>query len=228
VSDKTGNVVLVVAAHPDDEVLGCGGAIARHADRGGAVETVFVADGATARPGGGARLDHRKAAARRAAEILKTRAPRFLDFPDNRLDGVPLLEVTQALEKIVAEISPAVVYTHHGGDLNVDHRIVHQAVITALRPMPNSKLRGIFAFETPSSTEWATAAIGVGFRPDRFVDISSVMDRKIGALEAYSEEMRPFPHARSLEAVRALARWRGASAGLEAAEAFVTLRWIER
>jgi N-acetylglucosamine malate deacetylase 1 len=228
VSNKAGNVVLVVAAHPDDEVLGCGGAIARHADRGDAVEIAFIADGVNARAGGSAKLDHRRAAARRAGKILKTREPRFLDYPDNRLDGIPLLEVTQAVEKIVAEVSPTLVYTHHGGDLNVDHRTVHQAVITALRPMPDSKIRGIFAFETPSSTEWSTAAIGAGFRPDRFVDISSVMDRKISALEAYSEEMRAFPHARSLEAVRALARWRGASAGLEAAEAFVTLRWIER
>jgi LmbE family N-acetylglucosaminyl deacetylase len=227
-SRKADTAVFVVAAHPDDEVLGCGGAIARHADRGDRVDVLFVADGVTSRPGGKASLEGRRAAARRAAQVLKVRAPRFLDFPDNRLDSVPLLDIVQALERVIAEVAPTVVYTHHGGDLNIDHRIVHQATLTALRPMPNSKIEGLFAFETPSSTEWATPAIGAGFRPDRFIDISSVLERKLAALEAYGEELRPFPHPRSAEAVRALATWRGASAGLKAAEAFLTLRWIER
>jgi N-acetylglucosamine malate deacetylase 1 len=220
--------ILVIAAHPDDEALGCGGTVARHTDRGDTVDIVFVADGVTARPGGAPLLDRRRNAASKAARILNARAPKFLDYPDNKLDSIPLLEITQTIESIAVEIGPTIVYTHHGSDLNVDHRIVHQAVVTAFRPLPNSSLRGLFAFETASSTEWSTAAIGATFCPDRFIDIFSVMSRKTAALEAYADEMRSFPHPRSMEAVRALATWRGTSVGLKAAEAFVTLRWIER
>ncbi len=220
--------VLVIAAHPDDEVLGCGGTMAVHAARGDRVETVFIADGVTSRPAERQTLDRRRAAATRAAEILGAEKPRLLDYPDNKLDRVALLEIAQAIEKVISEVSPTIVYTHHGGDLNIDHRVVHQAAVTALRPVPESALRGLFAFETPSSSEWATTAIGEAFRPDRFVDIAPKLEKKFEALRAYDEEMRPFPHARSVDAVRALATWRGASAGLKAAEAFITLRWIER
>jgi LmbE family N-acetylglucosaminyl deacetylase len=219
--------VLIVAAHPDDEVLGCGGAIARHADRGDAVLIVFAADGETSRTGGEKRLSGRRDCARKAADILKAREPLFFDFPDNRMDTVPLLDVVQQLEKVVADFQPTIAYTHHGCDLNVDHRVVHQATITALRPMPGRPTRGIFAFEVPSSTEWAVAPPSA-FLPTRFVDISSVLDRKIAALKCYEVEMREFPHSRSIESLRALAAWRGASVGLTAAEAFLTLRWIER
>lgn len=216
--------VLIIAAHPDDEVLGAGGVIARHADAGNPVDIVFLADGVTARPGVGG-LERRHDAARRAAQILKANEPVFFDFPDNRLDTVSLLDVVQAVEQVVAKSAPDIVYTHHGGDLNVDHRVVHQAVLTAMRPLPGTKYRQIFAFEVSSSTEWAA---GDAFRPNHFVNVAATLERKIAALEAYAEEMRPFPHARSLEAVRALAAWRGAAAGLHAAEAFVTLRSIQR
>ena len=220
--------ILVIAAHPDDEALGCGGTMARHAARGDTVDIVFVADGVSARGESGEQLKRRRAAARGAAKVLGCREPVFLDFPDNRLDRVELLDVVQAVEACVRDRNPTIVFTHHGGDLNVDHRVVHQAVITALRPMPDRGFSGIFAFETASSTEWSTPAIGEMFRPDRFVDVSGTIEKKMNALKCYDEEMRPFPHARSYEAIRALATWRGATAGLAAAEAFATLRWIER
>ena len=220
--------VLVIAAHPDDEALGCGGTLARHAMRGDTVDILFVADGVSSRGADDAALRRRRDAAQRAAKCMGVNAPRFLEFPDNRLDSVPLLDIAQALEKVLGETGPAVVYTHHGGDLNVDHRVVHQAVMTALRPLPRSMTVGIFAFETLSSTEWATGAIGEPFRPNYFVDITQSLEQKTRALACYDEEMRAFPHPRSPEAVQALVRLRGAASGLDAAEAYMTLRWIYR
>ena len=223
--------VLVVAAHPDDEVLGCGGTVARHAGAGDEVHVLIMAEGATSRAGEGdgdtdftEELEALRSAANGAAEILGTRPPVFAEFPDNRMDTVPLLDVTQRIEQMIADTKPEIVYTHHGGDLNVDHRIVHQAVLTACRPQPNSHVQAIYAFETVSSTEWASPDDDAPFRPVRFVDISDQLETKLKALAAYGGEMRPAPHARSLENVTALATHRGAGVGLKAAEAFIVIR----
>jgi LmbE family N-acetylglucosaminyl deacetylase len=219
--------VLVIAAHPDDEVLGCGATIARHVCNGDSINVLFVADGETSRIGSSPDL-RRHEPAQEACKILGARPPTFFDFPDQRLDSMPLLDIVQRIESIITSLRPTVVYTHHGGDLNVDHRIVHQAAVTALRPLPGSTYRAIFAFEVASSTEWATSAVGEPFRPNHFVDISAFLDTKMKALQAYDGEMRAFPHARSYAAVKSLATVRGANSGLEAAEAFVTLRTLER
>lgn len=218
--------VLVIAAHPDDEALGCGGTMARHALAGHSVDVVFMADGVFSRAA--ADLDVRRDSARKACAILGANAPTFFEFPDQKLDTVGLLEIVQAVEPIIARLRPTVIYTHHGGDLNLDHRIVHQAVMTALRPMPAGIYRAIYAFEVASSTEWTSSAIGEGFRPNHFVDIDATIDRKLDALHAYAQEMRDYPHARSYDALRALAVVRGAGVGLPSAEAFVTLRSIAR
>lgn len=213
--------VLVVAAHPDDEVLGCGGTIARHAAEGDTVHILIVAEGATARgtavAGDVGRL---KDAAERAAGIMGAKAPRLIGLPDHRLDMVALLDVIQPIEKVVRETAPGIVYTHHGGDLNRDHRIVHQAVATACRPLPGSPITRVLAFEAPSSTEWSNPSIGPTFAPTHFVGIADFLDVKRAALECYAMEMRPFPHPRSFEAVIALAQVRGSQVGLTAAEAF--------
>src|SRR4051812_22340157 len=109
--------ILIVAAHPDDEVLGCGGTMVRHAERGDTVDVVFVADGVTARGAtAGEQLDRRRAAAMKAAKALGCRQPTFLDFPDNRLDSVDLLDVVRALERLVRDCKPTIIFTHHGGD----------------------------------------------------------------------------------------------------------------
>ncbi len=222
--------VLVVAAHPDDEVLGCGGTIAKHTAAGDSVRVLTLTDGVGARvatdPGKAMRLiadrKERYAAANAAASLLGATYA-SCDFPDNGMDTVPLLTVVQMIE---AEIGDAeIIYTNHGGDLNVDHRITHQAVLTACRPLPGSKVKQIYAFEVASSTEWASQA-EQAFAPNHFVDISATLDRKMDALSFYDEEMHAFPHPRSYEAVKTLARWRGATVGLEAAEAFMTLRRI--
>jgi LmbE family N-acetylglucosaminyl deacetylase len=219
--------VLVIAAHPDDEALGCGGVIARHTARGDVIDIVFVADGETSRAGAAMRqVSERRDQARAAAELLGAQPPRFLDLPDNRLDSVPILDVVQALAKATTDLRPDLIYTHHDGDLNVDHRVVCQVVLTLHRPLADSTVSEIRAFEVLSSTGWSVPV--ESFAPVCFVDISAALDKKIAALGCYGGEMRDFPHARSYAAVEALARLRGAVAGLPAAEAFAIYRRVER
>jgi LmbE family N-acetylglucosaminyl deacetylase len=150
----------------------------------------------------------------------------LLDFPDNRFDAVPLLELIRAVEAFIAEVKPAVVYTHHCGDLNVDHRRVHEAVLTACRPLPGAPVRRILCGETPSSTEWQAPGF-LPFRPAVFHDVGPTLAAKVAALEAYAGEIRDFPHPRSAEGVRALAALRGAQSGFAAAEAFVLVRCVQ-
>lgn len=221
--------VMVVAAHPDDEVLGCGGTMARHAAEGDRVVCVILGEGATSRHATREEgLDEEAGTLREllgsaacAAEILGTARLETFGFPDNRFDDVPVLDLIKALEPIFDEEQPEVVYAHHAGDVNVDHVAVHTAVLALCRQLPATALRELCFFEVPSSTEWQTPAVARPFVPNWFVDISGTVDRKIAAMEAYTEEIRPFPHPRSSEALRALATWRGASVGVAAAEAFV-------
>ena len=219
-------VVLVVAAHTDDEVLGCGGTIAKHVAEGDTVFAVFLADGVSSRQdiSENEQAD-RNIAACRAHEILGIKKSFMLGFPDNSMDSVPFLDVVQALELIVLKIKPEIVYTHHHGDLNVDHRITHQAVLTACRPQPDTSVREIYSFEIMSSTEWNSPKYE-RFSPCAYVDITNYLDRKIAALSAYEYEMRPFPHSRSVEHLKILARHRGATVGIDAAEAFDVCRMI--
>lgn len=222
--------VLVVAAHPDDEVLGCGGTMAMHAARGDKVSVLILAEGLTSRGTGKGckkRLGELAKAARRANAKLGVSQVELLGLPDNRLDSLDRLDVVQAVETVVARVRPDTVYTHHAGDLNLDHQITHEAVATACRPLPGQCVRQILCFEVPSSTEWRLQGAGAGFQPNWYVDIGKGLDAKVAALEAYAMEMRPWPHARSCEALVHLARWRGASVGVEAAEAFVLGRRLE-
>ena len=220
--------VLVVAAHPDDEILGCGGTIARHAARGDNVSLLFLADGETSRPGAGtADIEKRQAAARKAAEIVGASIFDFADFPDNRLDGVELLTVVRRIEAAIGELAPEIVYTHALADLNIDHQTCHRATLTACRPLPGRSVRRLLAFETLSSTEWSAEAMAVRFCPTLFIDIGDHLAQKLEALDCYDDELPPFPHARSREAVEALARRRGAEVGCPAAEAFQIIREIE-
>ena len=221
--------MLVVAAHPDDEVLGCGGAIAKHAQRGEDVAVCFLSDGVTSRE---SEADHapelhlRRAAALEAAGILGVSEVRFGDLPDNRMDSLDLLTIARAVEVHIREFAPAIIYTHFAGDLNVDHRLTHEAVMTACRPQPTSGVVTVLQFETTSSTEWRAPSASFAFQPDWFVDIDATLDTKLEALDAYAEELRAWPHARSREALEHLARWRGATIGRAAAEAFVLARHI--
>lgn len=220
--------LLIVAAHPDDEALGCAGTIARHVAQGGTAKCVFMTNGVDARGEDDKESVRRAESAYGAARLLGCEQPELLDFPDNAMDSVPLISVVRAIERTIAEFCPDEVLTHHGGDLNVDHRITHHAVATACRPIAGQTVRQIRCFETLSSTEWSPVSTGPAFRPSVFVDISDYLEVKVAALDAYCQEMRPFPHPRSLEVVRAQAAFRGSSAGMRAAEAFELLRRIER
>ena len=199
--------ILVVAAHPDDEVLGCGGYIANQVRSGGEVFVTFLSDGVTSRQGnlGLQEIESRRNAARLASKVLGVSEVSFGDYPDNKIDTVPLLEIL----------------THFGGDLNIDHRIVNQAVLTACRPAPKQGVKKVLFFEVPSSTEWQVPIEGEAFTPTWFEDISETLEIKIKALTVYEHELREWPHPRSVKAVEHLAHWRGASCGVDAAEAFV-------
>jgi N-acetylglucosamine malate deacetylase 1 len=224
---------LVVAAHPDDEVLGCGGTLARLANEGHAVHVLFLADGESSRTSASGDassklIEARNAAADEAGRILGFASVRVRQLPDNRLDTVPLLDIVKLIESVIDETQPQVVFTHHTGDVNVDHRLAHEAVLAACRPQPGHSVRELYFFEVPSSTEWRPPSSAVApFGPTRFVDITQTLPLKLRALEsAYGAELRSFPHPRSLDGVTALARWRGASVGVAAAEAFMVGRQI--
>jgi LmbE family N-acetylglucosaminyl deacetylase len=221
--------ILVVAAHPDDELLGCGGTLVRHAKDGDRVHILIMATGATSRDSGDeAGIAALEKAAAAAASRIGAEPPRFAGFPDNAMDSVELLRIVKAVEEVVDEISPHIVYTHHGGDLNIDHVLTHRAVLTACRPLPDASIEAVYAFETLSSSEWGSADIDPPFRPQHYVDIADTLPAKLVALGAYASEMRPFPHPRSDQAVEALARVRGSEAGVAAAEAFSVLLQVRR
>ena len=224
--------VLVVAAHPDDEVLGCGAAMARHAAEGDPCHVLILAEGATSRddardPGARApELAALREQARKAADILGSRGLEMAGLPDNRMDTVPLLDVVKIVEGAISRVRPTVIYTHFGGDLNVDHRITARAVETATRPLAGNIVKAVYTFEILSSTEWNFSDAFPAFRPNHFVNVEGFVDKKIAALECYQSETNAFPHPRSREAVNALAALRGSQSGLRAAEAFRVVRQI--
>ena len=222
--------MLIFAAHPDDEVLGCGGTIAKQADEGAIIHVAFLADGVFSRAVDQVKMQEelriRRAAAQKACEILGVKSVSFGDFPDNRMDTVPLLDITKALEELIAVHQPEVVFTHHAGDVNIDHRRMHEATVTACRPQRGHPVKTLLCFEVPSSTEWQLPGSAPVFAPNWFVDISYTLDRKFAALDAYAAELRDWPHPRSRQGVEHLARWRGATVGVDAAEAFMLGRQL--
>lgn len=226
---RVGHRVLIVAAHPDDEVLGCGGTMALHAEAGDIVSILILGEGLTSR------APSRESAsrddmpdlqhdARAAARFVGVEDVTLLDFPDNRFDSVPLLDIIKAIEREKARLTPDVVYAHHWGDLNVDHRVTIDAVLAAFRPLPGEQPVDIYAYEVPSSTTWGLPSAAASFLPTHFVDISATLDRKVAAMEAYRTERRGAPHPRSPESLQAWARYRGTIAGVHAAEAFAAVR----
>tara|TARA_Y100000748_G_C15497290_1_gene488648 strand:- start:2067 stop:2762 length:696 start_codon:yes stop_codon:yes gene_type:complete len=225
--------ILVVAAHPDDELLGCGGSIAKWARNGSDVYILIMAEGATSRD------DQRNESSRKSelskledcaiksSKILGVKSVFFTKFPDNRMDSMDLLDVIKPIERYIEQIKPSIVLTHSPIDLNIDHQIIHKAVVTACRPQNNLSVKRILSFETPSATEWQSPINNAGFIPNWFENISDTMDLKLKALNVYSSEMREWPHPRSIIAVENLARWRGAIIGKEAAESFMLVREIK-
>ena len=219
--------VLVIAAHPDDEVLGCGGTIAKHVALGATVDVVILAEGITARSeirsreGSKKELSELTKIAQAANDILGVNSLTLHNFADNRMDSIDRLEVIKFVEKLIDKFKPSVIYTHHSGDVNIDHRIIHEAVITACRPIPDHSVKQLLFFEVASSTEWQPAVSAPYFAPNWFVDISDFLVLKLKALEVYNTEMREYPHSWSIKALEYLARWRGATVGVQAAESFI-------
>jgi LmbE family N-acetylglucosaminyl deacetylase len=218
--------VLVVSAHPDDELLGPGGTVCKHVDAGDEVVAVIASEGATSRYEAGAESMLLQSA-REASKVLGLKDMRWLGFPDQRMDAKPLIEITQAIEKVMGEVRPQVVYTHFWGDMNRDHRIVSEAVQVACRPVGNDYPTRVLCFETPSSTEWSTPEPSSAFLPNHFVDISGTLERKLKAMACYKSEVRLAPHPRSLEALRARAEHWGHIIGRKYAEPFMLLRQVE-
>jgi LmbE family N-acetylglucosaminyl deacetylase len=223
--------VLVIAAHPDDEVLGCGGTIARLVKEGHQVHIAILAEGITSRysrreNADSSLLQNLHAKSREAATTLGVNDLSLHGLPDNRMDTMPLLDVVKIVESLIEKISPVRIYTHHGGDLNVDHAVVSRAVLTATRPLPGCPVRELYLFEIPSSTEWAFQQFEGTFLPNVFVDVGQTLETKVRAMACYESEVRAFPHPRSPEALRAVGQRWGSVAGCAAAEAFQLVRAI--
>jgi LmbE family N-acetylglucosaminyl deacetylase len=224
---KDNTSVLVIAAHPDDETYGVGGTILRHVTSGCEVQVLILTDGVTARHEA---KQQQREAAENACDVLGVSDVHFADLPDQRLDEGPLLNVISPIEDIISEYNPDLVYTHHHGDANQDHRAVFEATVVAVRPSPASSVQRVFSYPVASSTEWAPSSDSWSFRPNVYRNISDTLERKLGAVEAYREtfesEVKPFPHPRSPEAVRVYAKKRGIEVGVRAAEAFSLVREI--
>ena len=226
-------IILVIAAHPDDEVLGCGASMAKWGSQGHQVHVLILAEGATSRSVMISRQEHDEElsalgkAAHKAGEILGVASVTLMEFPDNRMDSIDRLEIVKAIETVIQRYSPHTVVTHHSGDVNIDHRLTHEAVFTACRPQPTNPVKRLLAFEVPSSTEWTPSGSLPPFTPQHFEDISKTLPLKLQALKVYNTEMRNWPHPRSMQAVEHLARWRGATVGCEAAEAYMVMRNVD-
>jgi len=221
--------ILFIAAHPDDEVLGCGGTIARMAQEGNHVYIAVIGEGITARYQQRNQADKTlviklRNKTQRVGELLGAKQIFTFDLPDNRFDTVPMLDIVKLIENLIDRIQPQIIYTHHGGDLNIDHRQVFCATLTATRPLPGCSVKTIYTYEVPSSTEWAMGKFLPPFQPNVFMDIQGTLENKLQALALYESEGRIFPHPRSPEALKAIAsRW-GSVSGCYAAEAFELIR----
>lgn len=224
--------ILVVAAHPDDEILGVGGTAAKHAACGDEVYAIILGEGQTSR--GDKREDISQDVVKelhkntmKSAKAIGYKDVFFADFPDNRFDQVDLLDIVKVVEKKVRELRPEVIYTHYSGDLNIDHQYTARAVLTATRPIGDYPVKEIYAFETLSSTEWNfDYSAQPAFCPNVYVDISDYYHKKEEAMNCYVSELCEFPHPRSLEGMDVLSKTRGMTVGMQRAEAFMLIRKI--
>jgi len=220
--------VLVFAAHPDDELLGLGGTVRRLANEGVTVRAVIMAEGITSRSDTRDQADKNELAelkedAQKAAEIVGYKSIEFCGLPDNRMDGMELLDVIKIVSKYVEKYHPDTIFTHHHGDLNIDHRITCEAVLTACRPVGDYCVKRIYAFETPSSSEW-NYNYSESFTPNVYFDVTDTLEAKVKGMACYRTESTSYPHPRSAEGLRSLGKTRGTNVGFKMAEAFVLLR----
>lgn len=214
--------VLVIAAHPDDELLGCGGTLARHALAGDDVRALILCEGESLRYGAG--QAGQASATQRAAQVLGLTESRCVGFPDQRLETFPLTEIIRPIEDMVKAFQPRTVYLQYGYDVNYDHQLLFKAALVATRPTEVG-IREVLAFDTASSTEWAYPR---EFVPDTWIDISATLECKRQAMACYESELRDYPHPRSLEALSHRAHAWGNQCCMDAAEAFMTVRRVLR
>ena len=209
--------ILIIAAHPDDEALGCGGTIIKLKEKC-EIFTIFMTDGVSSRKSNKKKKERkiRREACTKLFKFLKIKKPIFLNLPDNQLDKVPLLKIVKKIEKYLYKINPDEVFTHYENCLNIDHKITFQATITACRPIKKLNIQKILSFEIPSSTDWSLSK--KTFNPNYFINITNQISKKINALKYYKMELREDPHSRSLNSIKALAKIRGASCGVMFAE----------
>ena len=222
--------ILIIAAHPDDEILGCGGTVARLAPNN-SINTLILGEGITSRdiPQQEKDLelmtlrDHCK----KANSLLGVKKVFFEHFPDNKFDSIPLLDIVKPIENLIKKIRPEKIFTHHHGDLNIDHRITQQAVLTATRPFGDNPVKKILSFEVLSSTEWNVQNTATMFTPNTWINITDTLQTKLDAMQEYTGELCLYPHPRSIEGIKILAAKRGLEVGFPYAEAFRLLRSIE-
>lgn len=224
---SNGVKVLVIAPHPDDEVLGCGGTIKRYSQKGDEVYLCIVTK--TYTPEWSKEFaENRKKEIEKANKVLGIKKTFFLDLPTVKLDTVPQKKLNDLISDCMAKIKPQIVYIPHRGDINKDHRLVFEAAIVAVRPKPNFPVKKILCYEVLSETDWSG---GIGekeniFIPSVYMNILDTLKHKLKAMSCYKKELKEYPHPRSLEAITALAKKRGTEAGLKAAEAFMLVREI--
>ena len=217
--------VLVIAPHPDDEVLGCGGTIAKHAAAGDEVTVAVVTKGTT--PMFEERfVEQTRSECRKADAFLGVRETVFLDFPAARMEEVTRSELNDAFIRLVQRVRPDAVYLPHRGDMQLDHKLTVDAAMVALRPKYGHKVSRIYAYETVSETGWDVPNTVNEFIPNVYNDVSAFLQKKLDALSVFESQMAPFPGTRSVKAVEALAVYRGTTVGVAAAEAFCLIREI--
>ena len=217
--------ILVIAAHPDDEILGCGGTISKLKNEN-FIEVLFMTNGVSSRGNDKKQILRRRKACLNLFKHLSLPIPKNFNFPDNEMDKIPLLRIVKKIEEKIRIYRPDTIITHYSHCLNVDHKITYEAVITACRPVNELSVKKILSFEVPSSTDWALYK-GKNFQPNYFVDISKHLKNKINLIKFYKEELRNYPHSRSITAIKALASVRGVSCGVKYAEGFYLNRFID-
>ena len=220
------NKILIIAAHPDDEILGCGGTIAK-LKASNEINIIFMTNGVSARSNDSKKIKVRNSETLALYKYLKIKRPTFFNFEDNKLDAVPILKIIKKIENYINLFKPNIIFTHTPNCLNIDHQKTFEATITACRPIKDNSISSILSFETLSSTEWKGNK-QKSFFPNYFINIENEIKNKIKYLSFYKSEIRKFPHSRPYEGVKALAKYRGIISGLKYAEAFELIRYIKK